>query len=74
MRALVLDRPSIPDILRMADLPVPEPGVGQIRVRVEACGLNPVDYQSPPQATRTGPGRTSWAWTWTAPSTRWAPG
>lgn len=42
MRALLLDQTPT---LRIGDLPVPEPGPDQVRVRVEACGLNPVDYQ-----------------------------
>ena len=37
MKAMVLDRPGAP--LRLADLPVPEPGPGQILVRVGACGV-----------------------------------
>ncbi|MEV1009443.1 zinc-binding dehydrogenase [Streptomyces sp. NPDC049881] len=56
MRALVLDRPGSPDTLRLADLPVPEAGPGQVRVRVEACGLNPVDYQI------AGGGHPQWEW------------
>jgi len=34
---MVLDRPGTP--LKLADLPVPEPGAGQILVRVGACGV-----------------------------------
>ena len=34
---MLLDRPGTP--LRLADLPVPEPGAGQILVRVGACGV-----------------------------------
>lgn len=45
MRALVLDRPGPLDRLHSAELPIPTPGPGQARVKVEACGLNPVDYQ-----------------------------
>lgn len=37
MRAMVLERPGTPLVLR--DLPVPEPGPGEVRVRVEACGV-----------------------------------
>jgi propanol-preferring alcohol dehydrogenase len=37
MRAMVFDAPGVP--LRKAELPEPEPGAGQIRVRVEACGV-----------------------------------
>ncbi|MET8977915.1 zinc-binding dehydrogenase [Streptomyces sp. NPDC004539] len=56
MRALVLDRPGTCDTLREAELPVPEPGPGQVRVRVEACGLNPSDYQ------RAAYGIPEWEW------------
>ncbi|KOG09541.1 zinc-binding dehydrogenase [Streptomyces viridochromogenes] len=56
MRALVLDRPGTCDTLRLADLPTPEPGPGQVRVEVEACGLNPSDYQ------RAAYGIPEWEW------------
>lgn len=56
MRALVLDRPGPCDTLRLADLPIPEPGPGQVRIRVEACGLNPSDYQ------RAAHGIPEWTW------------
>ena len=32
------------DVLRLEDAPVPNPGANQIRVRVHACGLNPMDW------------------------------
>ena len=37
VKAMVLDRPGTP--LRLAELAVPEPGAGQILVRVSACGV-----------------------------------
>jgi alcohol dehydrogenase, propanol-preferring len=37
MRAMVLDAPRTP--LRAADVPRPEPGPGQVLLRVHACGL-----------------------------------
>lgn len=37
MRAMVLDAPGRP--LRAVDVPVPEPGVGQVLIRVRACGV-----------------------------------
>src|SRR5918997_6926929 len=37
MRAMVLDEPGRP--LRAAELPVPEPGDGEVLVRVRACGV-----------------------------------
>ncbi len=56
MHALVLCRPGTCDTLRPADLPTPEPGPGQVRVEVEACGLNPSDYQ------RAAYGIPGWEW------------
>ncbi|MGW0866072.1 zinc-binding dehydrogenase [Streptomyces sp. NPDC002611] len=56
MHALVLDWPGTCDTLRPADLPTPEPGPGQVRVEVEACGLNPSDYQ------RAAYGIPEWEW------------
>jgi NADPH:quinone reductase-like Zn-dependent oxidoreductase len=45
MRALLLDRPGPPSSLRVGEAPRPVPGAGEVLVRVEAVGLNPVDYQ-----------------------------
>ena len=57
MKALVLDRPGKPSTLRMADVAVPEPGDGEVRVRVRAVSLNPVDYKT-----------AEWGWqTWRWP-------
>jgi len=30
---------SAPAVLRVVERPVPEPGAGQVRIRVEACGI-----------------------------------
>lgn len=45
MKALVLDKPGSPDTLYVADMPVPQPGAGEVRVKVHAAGLNPADYK-----------------------------
>jgi propanol-preferring alcohol dehydrogenase len=37
MRAMLLDRPGEP--LRVGDVEVPEPGPGQVRLKVHACGV-----------------------------------
>lgn len=37
MRAMVLNQPRVP--LQCADVPIPEPGPNQIRIRVSACGV-----------------------------------
>ncbi len=45
MRALVYDRYGPPDVLRLADVPVPEAGPGQVLVDTEAVGLNLSDWE-----------------------------
>ena len=43
MKAIVFDRFGGPDVLHEADIEVPQPGAGQVRVRVKAAGVNAVD-------------------------------
>ncbi len=44
MKALVFDRFGEPsEVLRWADVPIPEPGPGQVRVRMIASPINPSD-------------------------------
>ncbi len=40
MRAYLLTRHGSPDVLRIHDLPDPEPGPGEVAVRVRAIGIN----------------------------------
>ena len=40
---MVITRPGGPDVLRLEDRPEPEPGIGQIRVRVRTSALNRAD-------------------------------
>lgn len=49
MRAVVIRSFGGPEVLDVLDLPVPSPGTGQIRIKVAAATVNPVDIQ-----TRTG--------------------
>ena len=45
MKALYFKTTGKPfDVLRLDDVVIPNPGVGQIRVRVHACALNPADW------------------------------
>lgn len=46
MKALVLDAPGPINGLHIAEMPLSEPGFGEVRVKVKATGLNPVDYKS----------------------------
>ena len=43
MKAVIITKPGGPDVLRLDDRPRPEPGIGQIRVRVRVSALNRAD-------------------------------
>ncbi len=43
MKAIVVDEFGGPERLRLADVPDPVPGPGQVRIAVHAAGTNPVD-------------------------------
>lgn len=45
MKAIVYDRYGGPEELRLAELPVPEPRKGQIRIKVSACAVNLSDWE-----------------------------
>ncbi|GHD37063.1 NADPH:quinone reductase [Nocardiopsis kunsanensis] len=45
MRAIRQETLGAPEVLKEEELPVPEPGLGQIRVRVHAAGVNPTDWK-----------------------------
>ena len=43
MRAIVMTAFGGPEVLRLTDIPEPEPEHGQIRVRLYAAGVNPAE-------------------------------
>ena len=43
MRAIQVSRTGGPEVLELVDLPVPQPGPGQVLVKVEAAGVNFID-------------------------------
>ncbi|MFC0682177.1 NADP-dependent oxidoreductase [Lysobacter korlensis] len=45
VRAVRFDRFGNASVLYLAEVPLVEPGAGQVRVRMRAAGLNPVDYK-----------------------------
>ena len=49
MKAVIIGSFGGPEVLQIADLPVPHPGTGQVRISVQAAAVNPVDV-----ATRAG--------------------
>ena len=63
MKAVIISAPGGPDVLRLEERPRPEPGVGQIQVRVVASAINRADimqreghYPPPPGAPADIPG------------------
>jgi putative PIG3 family NAD(P)H quinone oxidoreductase len=63
MRAVVIDGAGGPEVLSVRDVPTPEPGPEQVRVRVRAAGLNRADvlqrrghYPAPPGSPSDIPG------------------
>ena len=49
MKAVIIRGYGGPDVIELADVPVPQPGTGQVRIRVRAAPVHPVDI-----ATRAG--------------------
>ena len=43
MRAVVITEPGAPGVLRLREVPDPEPGPEEVRVRVQAAGINRAD-------------------------------
>src|SRR5689334_22846268 len=43
MRAAYIEQTGPIEVIRVGDLPRPEPGAGQVLVRVNAVALNPID-------------------------------
>lgn len=43
MKAIVVHEYGEPEVMKLEDAPVPEPSDGQVLVKIEAAGVNPVD-------------------------------
>jgi NADPH:quinone reductase len=54
VRAITYTRAGGPEVLDLVDRPVPEPGPGEVRVRVAFSGVNPTDWKSR-SGTEPGP-------------------
>ncbi|MGQ5264439.1 NADPH:quinone reductase [Micromonospora sp. ZYX-F-536] len=61
MKAIVYERTGDPSVLELVDRAVPEPGAGEVLVRVAVSGVNPTDWKfrrsSPPPAGWQIPGQ-----------------
>jgi len=47
MKAIVYSETRDPGVLRLTGRAVPEPGEGEVRVRVRVSGVNPTDWKAP---------------------------
>jgi NADPH:quinone reductase-like Zn-dependent oxidoreductase len=47
MKAIRVTKHGGPEVLRVEDVPKPTPGPGQLLIRVQAAGVNPVDTIHP---------------------------
>jgi NADPH2:quinone reductase len=45
VRAISYSQPGGPDVLQLGDRPTPEPGPGEVRVRLAFSGVNPTDWK-----------------------------
>ncbi|MEU5939532.1 NADPH:quinone reductase [Micromonospora sp. NPDC047548] len=45
MKAIVYEQTGDPSVLKLVDRPVPEPGRGEVLVRVAVSGVNPTDWK-----------------------------
>lgn len=46
MRAITYTRPGDPSVLEVVERPIPEPGAGEVRIRVLVSSVNPTDWKS----------------------------
>jgi len=46
MRAIIYRRLGGPSVLELVERPIPEPGEGEVRIRVAVSGVNPTDWKS----------------------------
>ena len=55
MRAITYTRLGDPSVLELVEKPIPEPGAGELRIRVLVSGVNPTDWKSRSGAFGGGP-------------------
>lgn len=46
MKSIIVRQPGNPNVLEIAELPLPEPGPHQVRIKVAASALNPIDLSA----------------------------
>jgi NADPH2:quinone reductase len=56
VRAITYTEPGGPDVLRLVERDIPQPGPGEVRVRVAFSGVNPTDWKAR-RSSHPGPGQ-----------------
>ena len=46
MRSIIYSQPGSPDVLQLVEREIPQPGPGEVRVRIAVSGVNPTDWKS----------------------------
>lgn len=46
MKAMIIEQTGGPEVLKMAELPTPEPGPGEVLVQIAYAGVNPADWKN----------------------------
>jgi NADPH:quinone reductase len=59
MRLIEIERPGGPEVLKVAEAPVPAPGEGEVLIKVQAAGVNRADTLQRMGRYRLGPGMPS---------------
>jgi NADPH2:quinone reductase len=54
MKAAIYTQHGDPSVIELVDRPIPQPGEGEVRIRIFASGVNPADWKSRSGATGTG--------------------
>jgi NADPH:quinone reductase len=54
MKAAIYTQHGDPSVIGLVDRPIPEPGEGEVRIRIFVSGVNPTDWKSRSGATGTG--------------------
>lgn len=60
MKAIVYERTGDPSVLQVVDRPVPEPGPGEVLLRVAVSGVNPTDWKFRQGDGTGGPPPSGW--------------
>lgn len=55
MKAITYTQPGDSSVLSLVERPLPEPGPGEVRVRITVSGVNPTDWKARESAGRTLP-------------------